>query len=60
VAQQDLTRPLAYSEGIHYMHTNPKGTQQIMKKFLKCDDKSIEEAYREVVLKAAPRSHIRQ
>jgi hypothetical protein len=42
------------------MHTNPKGTQQIMKKFLKCDDKSIEEAYREVVLKAAPRSHIRQ
>ncbi len=35
MAQQDLTRPLAYSEGIHYMHTNPKGTQQIMKKFFK-------------------------
>jgi NitT/TauT family transport system substrate-binding protein len=46
---------MAYSEGIHYMHTNPKGTQQIMKKYLKGDDKSIEEAYREVVLKAAPK-----
>jgi NitT/TauT family transport system substrate-binding protein len=46
---------MAYSEGIHYIHTNAKGTQQIMKKYLKGDDKSIEEAYREVVVKAAPK-----
>ena len=46
---------MAYSEGIHYIHTNPKGTQQIMKKYLKGDDKAIEEAYTEVVLKAAPK-----
>lgn len=46
---------MAYSEGIHYIHTNGKGTQQIMKKYLKGDDKSIEEAYTEVVLKAAPK-----
>jgi len=46
---------IAYSEGIHYIHTNPKGTQQIMKKYLKGDDKAIEEAYTEVVLKAAPK-----
>jgi NitT/TauT family transport system substrate-binding protein len=46
---------MAYSEGIHYIHTNPKGTQQIMKKYLKGNDKAIEEAYTEVVLKAAPK-----
>lgn len=46
---------MAYSEGIHYIHTNPKGTQRIMKKYLKGDDKSIEEAYTEVVVKAAPK-----
>jgi NitT/TauT family transport system substrate-binding protein len=46
---------MAYSEGIHYIHTNAKGTQQIMKKYLKGDDKSIDEAYREVVVKAAPK-----
>ena len=46
---------MAYSEGIHYIHTNAKGTQQIMKKYLKGDDKAIEEAYTEVVLKAAPK-----
>ena len=46
---------MAYSEGIHFIHTNPKATQQIMKKYLKGDDKSIEEAYTEVVLKAAPK-----
>ncbi|MGH7875835.1 MAG: ABC transporter substrate-binding protein [Candidatus Binatia bacterium] len=46
---------MAYSEGIHYIHTNPKGTQRIMKKYLKGDDKAIEEAYTEVVLKAAPK-----
>jgi NitT/TauT family transport system substrate-binding protein len=46
---------MAYSEGIHYIHANAKGTQQIMKKYLKGDDKSIEEAYREVVVKAAPK-----
>lgn len=46
---------MAYSEGIHFIHTNPKATQQIMKKYLKGDDRSIEEAYTEVVLKAAPK-----
>ena len=46
---------MAYSEGIHFIHTNPKATQQIMKKYLKGDDKSIEEAYHEVVLKAVPK-----
>lgn len=46
---------MAYSEGIHFIHTNPKATQQIMKKYLKGDDKSIEEAYLEVVLKAVPK-----
>jgi NitT/TauT family transport system substrate-binding protein len=46
---------MAYSEGIHYIHTNSHGTQQIMKKYLKGDAKSIEEAYREVVVKAAPK-----
>ncbi|HEX9452995.1 MAG TPA: ABC transporter substrate-binding protein [Candidatus Binatia bacterium] len=46
---------MAYSEGIHIIHSNAKATQQIMKKYLKADDKSIEEAYTEVVLKAAPK-----
>lgn len=46
---------VAYSEGIHYIHTNARGTQQIMKKYLKGDDRAIEEAYTEVVLKAAPK-----
>jgi NitT/TauT family transport system substrate-binding protein len=46
---------MAYSEGIHYIHTNPRGTQQIMKKYLQGDDKSITEAYTEVVLKAVPK-----
>jgi NitT/TauT family transport system substrate-binding protein len=46
---------MAYSEGIHFIHTNAKGTQQIMKKYLKGDDRSIEEAYSEVVLKAVPK-----
>ncbi|MSP38505.1 MAG: ABC transporter substrate-binding protein [Deltaproteobacteria bacterium] len=46
---------MAYSEGIHFIHTNAKATQQIMKKYLKGDDKSIEEAYNEVVVKAAPK-----
>lgn len=46
---------MAYSEGIHFIHTNPQGTQKIMKKYLKGDDKSIEEAYTEVVLKAEPK-----
>ncbi len=46
---------MAYSEGIHYIHSNAKATQQIMKKYLKGDDNSIEEAYTEVVLKAAPK-----
>ena len=46
---------MAYSEGIHFIHSNAKATQQIMKKYLKGDDRSIEEAYSEVVIKAAPK-----
>ncbi|HWH77183.1 MAG TPA: ABC transporter substrate-binding protein, partial [Candidatus Binatus sp.] len=46
---------MAYSEGIHFIYSNAKATQQIMKKYLKGDDKSIDEAYTEVVLKAAPK-----
>src|SRR5713226_1904768 len=45
----------AYSEGNHYIHTNPNGTQRIMRKYLQGDAKAIEEAYTEVVIKATPK-----
>ena len=45
----------AYSEGNHYIHTHPKGAQQIMRKYLQGDEKAIEEAYTEVVIKATPK-----
>ena len=45
----------AYSEGNHYIHTNPNGTQKIMRKYLQGDEKAIEEAYTEVVIKATPK-----
>ncbi len=44
----------AYSEGNHYIHTNPSGTQKIMQKYLHGDEKAIAEAYTEVVVKATP------
>jgi NitT/TauT family transport system substrate-binding protein len=46
---------MAYSEGNHYIHTQPQATKRIMKKYLQGDDKSIEEAYVEVVVKATPK-----
>jgi NitT/TauT family transport system substrate-binding protein len=53
----DLLRRFAaaYAEGNHYIHTNPKGTKTIMQKHLHGDDKAIEEAYSQVVVKATPR-----
>jgi ABC-type nitrate/sulfonate/bicarbonate transport system substrate-binding protein len=46
---------MAYSEGNHYIHTNPAGTQKIMRKYLNGDEKAIAEAYTEVVVKATPK-----
>jgi NitT/TauT family transport system substrate-binding protein len=46
---------MAYSEGNHYIHTNPVGTQKIMRKYLHGDEKAIAEAYTEVVVKATPK-----
>jgi len=53
----DLIRRFAtaYSEGNHYIHTNSKGTQKIMRKYLQGEGKAIEEAYSEVVVKATPK-----
>jgi len=46
----------AYVEGIHYILTNPKGTREIMRKFLKLkEDQAIEEAYNGLVLKVTRR-----
>ena len=42
----------AHVEAIHYNLTNPKGAQRILQKYLAIkDDKSIEEAYNEIVVK---------
>jgi ABC-type nitrate/sulfonate/bicarbonate transport system substrate-binding protein len=46
---------MAYSEGNRYIHTNAAGTQKIMRKYLHGDEKAIEEAYTEIVLKATPK-----
>jgi len=53
----DLLRRFAtaYSEGNHYIHTNPEGTQKIMRKYLQGDEKAIREAYTDIVLKATPK-----
>jgi NitT/TauT family transport system substrate-binding protein len=53
----DLLRrfAIAYSEGNHYIHTNPEGTQKIMRKYLQGDEKAIREAYTDIVLKATPK-----
>jgi hypothetical protein len=40
-----------YVEAIHYNLINPKGAQRILHKYLAIkDDKSIEEAYNEIVV----------
>ena len=46
---------IAYSEGNHYIHTNPEGTEKIMQKYLHGDENAIREAYTEIVLKATPK-----
>ena len=46
----------AYVEGSHYNLTNPKGAQKILQKYLAIkDDKSVEEAYNEIVAKLTRR-----
>jgi NitT/TauT family transport system substrate-binding protein len=46
----------AYVEAIHYNLTNPKGAQKILQKYLAIkDEKPIEEAYNEVVVKLTRR-----
>jgi len=46
----------AFLEGIHYNLTNPKGAQKVLHKYLAIkDEKSIEEAYREIVVKLTRR-----
>ena len=53
----DLLRRFAtaYSEGNHSIHTNPEGTQKVMRKYLHGDEKAIKEAYTDIVLKATPK-----
>ena len=42
----------AYVEAVHYNLTNPKGSQKILQKYLAIkDEKSVEEAYNEIVVK---------
>jgi NitT/TauT family transport system substrate-binding protein len=46
----------AYVEAVHYNLTNPKGAQKILQKYLAIkDDKSIDEAYNEIVVKLTRR-----
>jgi NitT/TauT family transport system substrate-binding protein len=46
----------AYVEAIHYNLTNPKGAQRILQKYLAIkDEKSIEEAYNEIIVKLTRR-----
>jgi NitT/TauT family transport system substrate-binding protein len=46
----------AYVEGIHYNLTNPKGAQKVLQKYLAIkDQKPIEEAYNEIVVKLTRR-----
>jgi NitT/TauT family transport system substrate-binding protein len=47
---------MAYADAIHYNLTNPKGAQKILQKYLTIkDEKSIEEAYNEIVVKLTRR-----
>ncbi|HVO94527.1 MAG TPA: ABC transporter substrate-binding protein [Terriglobales bacterium] len=42
----------AYVEAVHYNLTNPKGSQRVLQKYLAIkDEKSVEEAYNEIVVK---------
>jgi NitT/TauT family transport system substrate-binding protein len=42
----------AYVEAVHYNLTNPKGSQKVLQKYLAIkDEKSVEEAYNEIVAK---------
>jgi ABC-type nitrate/sulfonate/bicarbonate transport system substrate-binding protein len=46
----------AYIDAIHYNLTNPKGAQKILQKYLAVkDDKLVEEAYNEIVVKLTRR-----
>jgi len=46
----------AYVEAIHYNLSNPKGAQKILQKYLAIkDEKSVEEAYNEIVVKLTRR-----
>jgi NitT/TauT family transport system substrate-binding protein len=46
----------AYVEGSHYNLNNPKGAQRVLQKYLAIkDDKSVEEAYNEIVAKLTRR-----
>src|SRR5262250_3038191 len=46
----------AFVEAIHYNLTNPKGAQKVLQKYLAIkDEKSIEEAYNEIVVKLTRR-----
>jgi NitT/TauT family transport system substrate-binding protein len=46
----------AYVEAVHYNLTNPKGAKKILQKYLAIkDDKSIDEAYNEIVVKLTRR-----
>ena len=46
----------AYVEAIHYNLTNPKGAQRVLQKYLAIkDEKPIEEAYNEIVVKLTRR-----
>ena len=45
----------AYVEGNQYIHTNPKGAQKIMQKYLQGDDKTMEETYNVIVVKSTPK-----
>jgi NitT/TauT family transport system substrate-binding protein len=46
----------AYVEAVHYNLTNPKGSQKVLQKYLSIkDEKSVEEAYNEIVVKLTRR-----
>ena len=47
-----ITHSMAYVEASHYNLTNPKGAQKVLQKYLAIkDEKSIDEAYNEIVAK---------
>src|SRR5438445_801918 len=48
-------KQLSDLEGKRFIHTNPEGTQKVMRKYLHGDEKAIKEAYTDIVLKATPK-----